>query len=644
MYPISINVRSRRVVVAGGGAVAHRKVRGLLAAGADVLVVAPSCAAELHAEIEAGRVRHEPRAFADGDLEGAFLVFALTDDDALNAHISALAHERGVLVNDAGDAARGSFVTPAVHRSGSLTFTVDTGGASPALAARLREELRERYGERYARAASALRTIREYAEHIASEGDRVRILRELASRPIDELAALNPQSAQHVVEELLAHTSTHETAPSAYVCATRASRLALHQSRLVMAKLATVGVASSVLEITTKGDEVQDRSLEAIGTDSIFVKELEQALRARRADYAVHSCKDLPSTLPADMVLAAVSAREDPRDAFCSQRYASLDEMPPGALVGTSSPRRRAQLEARRPDLRYAAIRGNVDTRLRKLAAGDYDAIVLAMAGLHRLGLSARFTVPIDIETMIPAVGQGALGIECRRDDDILARLLQTAISDPYAEIAVRAERAFLRHLGAGCQAPVGAHATYDGKQLTLHGLIAARDGSHIVRGQCSSEARDVHAAERLGTELAESLERKGGRELLERGIPTPLHGLNLLLPRTQERTSRVAAALRGAGATVIEAPSAQSAAEQLGDQIPDALLFPSSGCVAAVASYLAALQARGARPVVAAMGEASAAAAAAAGFVPDVVAPERSIAAFVQSVTECLLRVKVHP
>jgi hydroxymethylbilane synthase len=643
MYPISVDVRGRRVVVAGGGAVAERKVRGLLDAQADVLVVAPACTDGLRTEIAAGRVRHEARPFSEDDLAGALFVFAVTDDDALNARISELARERGILVNDAGDAARGSFVTPAVHRAGSLTFTVETGGASPALAARLRDELRERYDERYARAAAALRAIRAYAEHVASAGDRARILRECASRPIDELAALNPQHAQHLVEELLA-SSTDDAAPHAYVCATRASRLALHQTRLIMAKIALFGVASSTLEVTTKGDAVQDRSLDALGSDSVFVKELEQALRERRADYAVHSCKDLPSTLPPDMLLAAISSREDPRDAFCSQRYASLDELPAGALVGTSSPRRCAQLAAQRPDLRFEAIRGNVDTRLRKLAAGEYDAIILAMAGLQRLGLAAPFTVPLDVETMVPAAGQGALGIECRRDDHTLARLLHAAIADPQAAIAVSAERAFLRRLGASCQAPVGAHAAFDQERLVLYGLIAARDGSSIVRGQRSGPVRDVGEAERLGTDLAQELERQGGRELLESGAAQPLAGLHFLLPRTQDRESRVAAALRSAGASVVEAPSSEAAAEQLGDRVPDALLFPSSGCVAAIASYLGRLRASGRRPVVAAMGEASAAAATEAGFAPDVVAPERSIAAFVQSVTECVLRVKIHP
>ncbi|HTV72222.1 MAG TPA: hydroxymethylbilane synthase, partial [Candidatus Acidoferrales bacterium] len=612
-------------------------------AQADVVVIAPTCTEALRGEIARGRVHHEARPFEDADLHGALLVFAATDDDALNSRISVRARDCGVLVNDASDAARGSFVTPAVHRTGSLTFSVETGGASPAFAARLREELRARYDERYARAAAALRAVRDYTQHIAGADERARLLRDFAARPIDELAALNPQTAQHLVDDLRSGASPQEEAPHTYVCATRASRLALHQTRLVMAKLATLGIASSVLEVSTKGDEVQDRSLEALGTDSIFVKELEMALRERRADYAVHSCKDLPSTLVGDMLLAAIGAREDPRDAFCSQRYPSLDALPAGALVGTSSPRRRAQLQAQRPDLRYAPIRGNVDTRLRKLADGAYDAIILAMAGLRRLRLAAAFTVPLDVEVMIPAVGQGALGIECRRDDRRLAQLLAAAVADPHAEIAVRAERAFLRHLSAGCQTPVGAHAAYDGERLTMRAVIAAADGSRSVRGERAEAVRDVAEAELVGAQLAAELGAQGGWELLAAAPPSPLRGLLFLLPRTQERPSRVAAALRGAGATVIEAFDSAAAAQQLGDRLPDVLLFPSSGCVAAVATFLANLRARAANPVVAAMGEASAAAASEAGFLPDVVAPEQSVAAFVQSITECVLSVKAN-
>ncbi len=299
------------------------------------------------------------------------------------------------------------------------------------------------------------------------------------------------------------------------VCATRASALAMWQTRHAIARLATSGIVSTVVQISTKGDRILDRSLAAIGTDSIFVKELEMALREGRADFAVHSCKDLPSMLPDDMRLAAVGPREDPRDAYCSERYASFDELPEGALVGTSSPRRRAQLQARRPDLRFDVIRGNVDTRLRKLADGEFDAIVLAAAGLQRLGLRATFTEPFDPDVVVPAVGQGALAIEVRAADEALAARIHDVFADGPSELAVLAERAFLRTLRGGCQAPVGAYATWDDGLLRIDGAIAGIDGRRVVRASNSGPVAAAHEAEALGAALARRLIEEGGDALL---------------------------------------------------------------------------------------------------------------------------------
>ncbi|MBD5606829.1 MAG: hydroxymethylbilane synthase, partial [Candidatus Eremiobacteraeota bacterium] len=393
------------------------------------------------------------------------------------------------------------------------------------------------------------------------------------------------------------------------VCATRASALAMWQTRHVMAAFAQAGLVSTVLQISTQGDRVQDRSLQAIGTDSIFVKELELALREGRADYAVHSCKDLPSVLPDDMMLAAIGPRVDPRDAFCSENFATFDDLPAGALVGTSSPRRRAQLQARRPDLRFDSIRGNVDTRLRKLRDGDYDAIVLAMAGLQRLSLRATHTVPLEADVVIPAVGQGALAIEVRASDTALAARIHALFADPTTEIAVRAERAFLRTLRGGCQAPVGAHATYAHGELSMRAAICAPDGTKIVRGEIVARVDEPAEAEVHAEALAHRLLAQGGEELLERaadeGVSLPLAGRLFLLPRTQERPSQIAPALRGAGAEVIEVGDTEDASVALGSRSPDALLFPSSGSVRAIAPYLAHLRESGVRPLVAAMGDA---------------------------------------
>jgi hydroxymethylbilane synthase len=299
------------------------------------------------------------------------------------------------------------------------------------------------------------------------------------------------------------------------VCATRASALAMWQTRHAIARLATSGIVSTVLQISTKGDRILDRSLAAIGTDSLFVKELELALRERRADYAVHSCKDLPSTLPEDMTLAAIGPREDPRDAYCSERYATFDDLPSGARIGSSSPRRRAQLQARRPDVRFETIRGNVDTRLRKLQEGEFDAIVLAAAGLQRLGLRATHTVPFEPDVIVPAVGQGALAIEVRAADSALAARIHEVFADRPSELAVLAERAFLRTLRGGCQAPVGAYAVWNDGILEVSGAIAGLDGARVVRDKTSGPAPGPEEAEELGAALARRLIEEGGDALL---------------------------------------------------------------------------------------------------------------------------------
>jgi hydroxymethylbilane synthase len=277
------------------------------------------------------------------------------------------------------------------------------------------------------------------------------------------------------------------------------------QTRMVAAKLARLGIASEILNVTTTGDRVQDRSLAAIGSESLFVKELETALRDGRADYAVHSCKDLPSTLPADMTIAAISAREDPRDAFCSERFACFADLPRGARVGTSSPRRRAQLAALRADLDYVDLRGNVDTRLRKLREGQYEAIVLACAGLKRLGAGAAHVVPFDVEELVPAVAQGALAIETLAGAGQVAQRLRAAINDEAAERAVECERAALRTLRGGCQAPIGVHAYEAHGAMVVTGAFGREDGS-VLRERAQASITSLEQARELGISLAKKL------------------------------------------------------------------------------------------------------------------------------------------
>lgn len=425
------------------------------------------------------------------------------------------------------------------------------------------------------------------------------------------------------------------------ICASRASALAMTQTRAVAAKLARFGIATEILNVTTTGDRVQDRSLVAIGSESLFVKELELALRDGRANYAVHSCKDLPTTLPEDMRIAAISSREDPRDAFCSERYPSFASLPPGARVGTSSLRRRAQLAALRGDLQYVDVRGNVDTRLRKLREGQYDAIVLASAGMRRLGVRAAHTVPFEATEIVPAVAQGALAVETLADAPQIAQRIREAINDEAAERAVLCERAALRTLQGGCQAPIGIHAHWNDSNLVVDGVIASLDGKSVIRDRRAAAVTDVASAETLGVELAHALLAAGASQILAlspRPQALPLSGKVVVLPRTHERASRIAAALRADGAEVVEVRNGDPEASDLGARVPDVIVFPSSAAVNAAAAYLHRVHRYERRPAVAAMGPASSAAAHAAGFTPDVVAPEAEIDALVGALRAHLL------
>lgn len=269
-----------------------------------------------------------------------------------------------------------------------------------------------------------------------------------------------------------------------------------------------------ILAMSTRGDEILDVSLAQVGGKGLFVKELESALADRRADIAVHSAKDVPMELPEGFCLAAISSREDPRDAFVSSRYASLDMLPQGAVVGTSSLRREAQLRERFPGLAFGALRGNLDTRLSKLDRGDYDAVVLAVAGLKRLGLGSRVRAVIEPEVSLPAAGQGALAVECRVERADLVELL-AALNDPATAVCVRAERTVSRALGGSCQLPLAAYARLEGvknPEIRLRGLVAAPDGSRIVRAEARGPLQEP---ERTGERLAQALLAQGADAIL---------------------------------------------------------------------------------------------------------------------------------
>jgi len=296
--------------------------------------------------------------------------------------------------------------------------------------------------------------------------------------------------------------------------ATRKSPLALWQAEHVRARLLEyhAGLQVELLTMSTRGDRILDSPLAKIGGKGLFVKELEQGMLEGRADIAVHSMKDVPAELPDGLCIAAILEREDPRDAFVSGQYASIDALPEGARVGTSSLRRQCQLRARRPDLEILDLRGNVGTRLGKLDAGDYDAIILACAGLKRLGLEARITAALTPEIMLPAIAQGVIGIECCCDDARVKALIEP-LHHAVTGQRTQAERAMNATLAGGCQAPVAGYSVIGSAGIELRGLVGRPDGTEIIRGDITGPAQD---AEVLGKQLADELLSRGAGQILD--------------------------------------------------------------------------------------------------------------------------------
>ena len=295
--------------------------------------------------------------------------------------------------------------------------------------------------------------------------------------------------------------------------ATRKSALALWQAEFVKAELELfhADVRVELVPMSTQGDIILDTPLAKIGGKGLFVKELEQAMLDGRADIAVHSMKDVPVEFPQGLALHTICEREDPRDAFVSNNFANLSELPQGAIVGTSSLRRQCQIKALRPDLDIRDLRGNVNTRLGKLDDGQYDAIILAAAGLIRLEMESRIADYIEPEVSLPANGQGAVGIECRIDDEVTKALL-APLEHTQTRIRVNAERSMNRYLEGGCQVPIGAYALVDGEQVHLRGLVGAVDGSEILRDEVTGHVND---AEKIGIELAKKLLAQGADKIL---------------------------------------------------------------------------------------------------------------------------------
>ena len=296
--------------------------------------------------------------------------------------------------------------------------------------------------------------------------------------------------------------------------ATRKSALALWQAEYVKTRLeqAHPGLLVTLVPMVSRGDKLLDSPLSKIGGKGLFVKELETALLENEADIAVHSMKDVPMDFPEGLGLLCICEREDPRDAFVSNTYASLDELPQGSIVGTSSLRRQAQLLTRRPDLEIRFLRGNVNTRLAKLDAGEYDAIILAAAGLIRLGFEDRITSAISVDDSLPAGGQGAVGIECRSADSVIHALLAPLHHQDTAT-RVTAERSLNKHLNGGCQVPIACYAVLEGEQIWLRGLVGDPSGGLLLNAEARAPRAD---AEALGVQVAEDLLSQGAADILK--------------------------------------------------------------------------------------------------------------------------------
>jgi len=297
------------------------------------------------------------------------------------------------------------------------------------------------------------------------------------------------------------------------VIGTRGSKLALWQAEWIKSLLLGLNpsIAVELMKIKTTGDKIQDVPLAMVGGKGLFVKEIEEAMMRGEIDLAVHSMKDVPTVLPDELHISCITKREDPRDAFISNKYDSLESLPEGAPLGTSSLRRSCQIKALRPDINIVSLRGNFDTRIRKLDEGQFDAIILAAAGANRLGLTDRVRQLISAEVSLPAIAQGAVGIECRKDDSFINELIAPLRHDD-STVCVTAERAALLRLEGGCQVPIAAHAVLEGERLFMNGLVGSVDGSVIIRAEKQGASKDAYD---IGIALAEDLLSQGADRIL---------------------------------------------------------------------------------------------------------------------------------
>jgi hydroxymethylbilane synthase len=505
LFPIFVKLAGRPCTVVGGGEVALRKVRSLLDCSARVRVVAPDLCPSLRSLVEEGNIEHIAREYRAGDLEGSTLAFAATGDSNANEAVHGEAERLGIPVNVVDDPGNCTFYVPSQVARGPVQIAISTQGASPALARRLREMIEEAVPPEYGRFASLLGSLRAevMAAHASPDEREARWRSMLDSEALSLLRDGKSAEAEALARRLLGlmpDAAPRRTSLDRITIGTRGSKLALAQAGMVATRLRELGVQVSTVTIRTTGD----RQSGAISGSlvGVFVREIERALLDGEADLAVHSMKDLPTGPRPGLVVAAVPVREDPGDVLVTPNGQRLAELPAGSRVATSSPRRVAQLGSLRPDLVFVEVRGNIDTRLRKLADGDFDALVLAHAGLARLGLSEVACERLPSDSCLPAPGQGALALQVREEDTALRELLAQLDHRP-SRLAVQAERAFLERIGAGCSIPAGALAVIEEEELSLEGVLGGEGGGQLIRDKIRGPA---DAASTLGAELADRI------------------------------------------------------------------------------------------------------------------------------------------
>ncbi len=516
-YSVVLNLKNKKALVIGGEVVALRKTQKLWKEVLEIKVVAMEFSQEAEGFFREKQIPFEKRALRKEDFSGVDLVFNTAGKQGVRGKIQQARRHQKFWLNDGCFPGDSDFHLPATYKQGDLMLSVYTHGKSPALGKRFLKHFADCFGEDWESVLEVLG--RERKKLMAEEPDEKR-RKERLREMVEEIPEAMFQPGALLLEErkrmLKKIENRKELDPMKRVIniGSRDSKLALIQSEIIIESLKKhyPEYDYQIVKIKTKGDKILNKTLSKVGGKGLFVKEIQQAILSKKIDLAVHSMKDLPGETPEGLIIGAIPKREDPRDVLILRRAKNLQDLPTGGLIGSSSLRRQSQILKIRRDLSIKGIRGNVQTRLRKMEEEEMDGIILAAAGLNRLGLSFENSVHLNLEDFIPAVGQGALGCEIRREDQELKNMLKT-IEDLPTTLAVQGERSFLKALNGGCHAPIACYGKIQEGELHLRGMVGQASGDlHLVE----TISGPMEEWEKLGLALAKALEARGARKLLK--------------------------------------------------------------------------------------------------------------------------------